>query len=337
MAGMSTNTAAAANGRASHPDEPVTRQPHDPEPAQVRREEVSFTSAGLRCDGWLYRPVGPGPHPGLVMAHGMGGIRAAVLPNFAERFAQNGIAVLVFDYRHSGTSEGHPRGLIDIATQRADYHAAIRYVRGLEGIDPQRIGLWGTSFSGGHVLDVTAEDSRIAAAVIQNPHVDGRSGRAATMRSAGPIQIARLAWAGLRDQAHALLGRPPHRVRLVGPPGSLAMFTTPDALPGYRSILPAEPHDWEPAVPARIMLHARFDRPYRHAPRIHCPLLVCVCDRDRLSPPRPAVDVSDKAPHGELRRYPIEHFDLFTGPWFEQVISDQIAFLRRTLVQANPR
>jgi dienelactone hydrolase len=293
---------------------------------------VSFDSGGQRCDGWLYRPASSGPHPCLVMAHGLGGIRSAVLPDIAQRFADARIAALVFDYRHSGTSDGEPRGLIDITKQRQDYRAAIAHARQLSGIDARRIAAWGTSFSGGHVLTLAAEDPQLAAAVIQNPFVDGRAAVAAILRSAGRARTALLVWKGLRDEAWRLLGRDPHRVALVGAPGTTALMTTPDAVPGYASILPDEPVGWEPAVPARIVLRLGSDRPALRAPHVHCPLLVCVCDYDLISPPSAARRVAHHAPHGELRRYPIGHFDLFTGRWQQPVVTDQIAFLRRTLL-----
>ena len=305
-------------------------------PPAVSREDVSFRSAGARCDGWLYRPAGAGPHPCVVMAHGLGGIRAAALPRFAERFASAGVAALVFDYRFQGTSEGEPRGLIDIGKQRQDYRAAIAYARTLHGLDSERIALWGTSFSGGHVLSLAAEDAGIAAAVIQNPFVDGRSSVAATLRSAGRRRTALLVWQGVRDECHRLLGRAPHRVKLAGPPGAVALMTTPDALAGYASILPADPIGWEPAVPARLVLRIGSYRPARRAHRVRCPLLVAVCDRDQISPARPAVRVAERAPRGELRRYPIGHFDLFSGRWFERVVDDQIRFLRHILLKPPP-
>jgi pimeloyl-ACP methyl ester carboxylesterase len=101
---------------------------------------------------------------------------------------------------------------------------------------------------------------------------------------------------------------------------------------GYRSILPADPIGWEPAVPARVVLRLGSDRPGLLARHVRCPVLVCVCDHDRISPPRPAARVAEQAPHGELRRYPIGHFDLFTGRWLEQVMHDQVTFLRRVLL-----
>lgn len=117
-----------------------------------------------------------------------------------DPFAAAGIAALTYDYRHLGTSEGEPRGLIDITRQRADYRAAIDLARRLDGIDHERIALWGTSFGGGHVLATAARYHGIAAAIIQNPFVDGHAAAGAAIRSSGRIHAYRLAWRAVRGR-----------------------------------------------------------------------------------------------------------------------------------------
>lgn len=95
------------------------------------------------------------------------------LDAYAEQFARAGIAALVFDYRHFGASEGEPRQLLSIRKQHEDYEAAIAYVRALDGVDPDRVAVFGSSFSGGHVLCVASRDPRVAAVIAQCPYADG--------------------------------------------------------------------------------------------------------------------------------------------------------------------
>ena len=178
----------------------------------------------------------------------------------------------------------------------------------------------------------SAGDVPVTAAVIQNPFVDGRATTAATVRSQGLAATVRLGWTGLRDALQDRLGRAPLRVPLAGAPGSVALMTTPDAVAGYESIMPDDPTGFEPAVPARIALRLRSYRPARRAHRVRCPLLVCACVDDALSPAAAAAEVAARAPHGELRRYPIGHFELFGGRWFERVVEDQVDFLSRHLL-----
>ena len=146
------------------------------------------------------------------MAHGFTATRGDRLPAYAERFAAAGLAVLLFDYRHFGDSTGTPRQLLDIGRQQADYRAAVAFARTLDGIDAQRIGLFGTSFSGGHVVAVAAQDPSIAAVVSQCPFADGL----AALRVVPPRVALRATALGLADQAAGLAGRAPRTMPAVG-------------------------------------------------------------------------------------------------------------------------
>jgi dienelactone hydrolase len=292
----------------------------------MKRRDVTFDSGGDQCAAWLYTPDSPGPHPIAVLAHGFGGVREARLWAYAERFAEAGIAALVFDYRGFGGSSGEPRQLLSIPRQLDDWRAAIAFARRLDGIDPDRVAAWGTSFSGGHVAVIAAEDSRLAAAISQGPFFDGL----AALQAAGPANIVRLTVAGLRDEARRLRRRPPFMLPVVGPPGTPAAMNSPDAQPGYMALF-ASPEAWRNEVAARIGLRVGLYRPIRHAARVRCPLLVCVADRDVVTPPGPAVAAAARAPRGELRRYDAGHFDIYVGMTFELVVADQVEFLRRHL------
>jgi len=138
------------------------------------RTDITFHSGDDWCAGWLYRPEGfEGPRPLMVMAHGFSGTKELRLPAYAERFCAAGIGVLLFDYRHFGASGGEPRQLLDISRQHADFRRALAYARDLDWVDPERVGLFGSSFGGGHVLAVGAADGRVAAIVSQCPFTDG--------------------------------------------------------------------------------------------------------------------------------------------------------------------
>jgi dipeptidyl aminopeptidase/acylaminoacyl peptidase len=78
------------------------------------------TRSGDSLEAWLYLPGGEGPHPVIVMAHGIGAVKAGGLAPFAERFRHEGFASLVLDYRHFGGSEGQPRELLSVPRQRED-------------------------------------------------------------------------------------------------------------------------------------------------------------------------------------------------------------------------
>ncbi len=177
------------------------------------------------------------------------------------------------------------------------------------------------------MIEIAAGDPRVAAVVSQVPHIDG----IATLREAGPANALRLLAAGLTDQVGALLGREPHPLAIVGPPGSTAAMNSPDAEPGYRAIYD-DGFEWRNEVAARIALRVAMYRPGRRAADVACPLLVQVAADDVITPPAPAIEAAARAPRGELLTYAgLGHFDVYRGEPFERVTSDQLDFLGRHL------
>lgn len=290
----------------------------------VEREDVHFESEGTRCAGWLFRPDGDGGRrPIVVLAHGFGGTMEARLGAYAERFAEAGIAALVFDYRHFGDSEGEPRQLLSISKQHVDWRAAIAFARGLEGIDPRRLALWGTSYSGGHAVVVGSERTDIAAVVAQAPFADGM----ATLAAAGAADAAKLMAAGLTDAARAALGREPKRIAIVAEPGEQAAINQPGSLQGYLALFgPDEVFCNE--VTARSALEIGLYSPLRKAKALRAPLLVLTCGEDTVTLPGVAKKMADRAPRGRHIDYPgWAHFDIYVGEQFERTIGDQTEFL----------
>ncbi len=292
----------------------------------MAREDVRFLSGDAECAGWLYRPDGAnGDVACVVLAHGFGGVKEARLDAYAERFAGAGYAALVFDYRCHGDSGGDPRLLIDIGRQRDDWRAALAHARGLDGVDPNRIVAWGTSFSGGHVVELAAAGERVAAVIAQGPFMSG----AAVLWSAGFAHNVRLTASGLRDAVAGLRGRE-HTIAVVGPPGTTAAMTSPDAEPGYLALFPPG-YDWPNRFLPRGTLSLPAQRPYAKASRITCPLLVQVMSGDVVTPPGASRKAAERAPRGELIEYPGGHFDIYVGEPFERAVGDQIEFLDRVV------
>jgi fermentation-respiration switch protein FrsA (DUF1100 family) len=287
------------------------------------REDVTFASGGERCAAWLYRPDGDEPAPCVVLAHGWSGIREQRLDAYAERFAAAGMAALVFDYRHFGASDGEPRQLLDIPRQVEDWQAAVAFARVLAGVDPERIALWGTSFSGGHVVTVASEDRRIAAVVAQVPFADGLR----NLPRLGVRHALRLTREGLLDQIGALVGRQPRMIASVGPPGSVAVMTSPDSEPGYHALTPPGVR-WPNKAAARICVKLTSYRPIRRAAEVRCPILFAIAEDDAVTPADFAEEAARRAPRSEVRRYPgAGHFDVYVGELFERVVADQVEFL----------
>ena len=135
------------------------------------RRDVTFESEGATMDGWFYVPDSNPPWPVVVMAHGFSATRRMVADRYAEAIVEAGPAVLLYDHRGFGESGGEPRRQINPWIQARGYRDAISFVTTLEGVDPERIALWGDSLSGGVALCVAAVDDRVAALVVQVPSI----------------------------------------------------------------------------------------------------------------------------------------------------------------------
>ncbi len=293
------------------------------------RRELHFTSGTDRCHAWIYMPppADTGRPPMIVMAHGLGAVKALRLGAFAERFWAAGYACLVFDYRHFGDSDGEPRELLSISRQRQDWRAAVAFARSLPDIDRDRIVLWGTSFGGGHAIVTAADDRDVVAAIAQCPFTDGT----ASARQISPRGAARLAAAAASDHLARLIGRPPVRVKVAARAGEVGLMDAEDVIDGVLGLLDASgltEEQYRNDVPARVALEIPLDAPGRRASEVRCPILFCVCDTDTVAPAQATLRHAAKAPLGEIRRYPAGHFDIYIGEHFERVVADQLAFLR---------
>jgi pimeloyl-ACP methyl ester carboxylesterase len=140
----------------------------------MMKRNIEFSSKGVTCRGWLITPdKGNGPFPTLIMAGGWCYTKEIVMPDYADFFTREGVACLLFDYRNFGESDGMPRQHLDPWMQIADYRNAISFAETLQEVDANRIGIWGISYSGGHVLIAGALDSRVRCIVSNIPVVDG--------------------------------------------------------------------------------------------------------------------------------------------------------------------
>lgn len=283
-------------------------------------EESSFPSGDDRCAATLYRPTdATHPTPCVVMAQGFSLTRFDGAPDVAQAFAQAGFSGLIFDYRYFGDSSGEPRQLVDHVRQREDLAAAVAHARSLEGIDPDRVALWGYSFGGGHVLHHAAADASVAAAILHFPLVDGL----ATMGHIGMRPALRITGAMLAALSRRRLVHLP----AAGPPGSLAMLTKEEAAPGFEA-LRADGSRWRNEFRARPTQPLGAYRPVKVAAEVRCPLLACLGEHDTIVPAAPIERAAKRAPHGELRRYDLAHFDCFSAG-FDTVLADQVEFLDR--------
>jgi uncharacterized protein len=193
----------------------------------MRKDIQLKTEDGTTLRDWHYVPDGQlDMVPTIVMAHGYSAVKEMYLDSFAEVFCKAGLACLVFDNRNFGASDGEPRQEIDPWQQVRDYRDAITFAETLETTDPERIGIWGSSYSGGHVLVVGAIDRRVKCVVAQVPLISGHANARRLIRA---DYIA-----GLQmfdgDRRARMQGQPPATIPVVSEsPAGPAGLPTPDS------------------------------------------------------------------------------------------------------------
>ncbi len=291
----------------------------------MTRSDLSLAGHGDTLAAWHYPAqtdawTTAAGRPCIVMAHGFGATKDAGLTPFAERFAAAGADVVIFDYRGFGTSGGSPRQNVDHRRHRDDYRSVVSQVRGLVGIDPDRIVLWGSSYSGGHVVAVAARDPRVAAVVSQGAAMDGLAAVVEIIKYAGLGQLLRLT-------AHAVRGvvQRTYTIPIVAAPGELAAITSHDALSGYEIIMGPT---FENRMLARGILPILINRPVASAAKLAMPLMLVVAASDTIAPPSAVERVATKTRgRVEVERFDVGHFDIYQGETFEKSISAQVEFL----------
>ena len=279
----------------------------------MARRDVEFNAEGVTLRGWFYAAgTGGAPAPAVVMAHGFSAVKEMYLDSFAEVFAAAGLNVLVFDNRNFGASDGEPRQEIDPWAQVRDYRHAITYAGTLPEVAPGRIGIWGSSYSGGHVLVVAAIDRRVKAVVSQVPLISGHDNLRALVR-ADFI-------AGLREQFEAdrlarFNGEPPVLVPVVDEdPLAPSALPTADSWQWFTETGKTRAPAWLNEVTLRSVEMFTEYEPVTYLPYIsQTPLLLAVAEGDHLVPVELAIAAYEKAHQPkELVILPGGHFDAYT-------------------------
>lgn len=299
-------------------------------PDEGIRVDADFTSEGCRCAAWLYRPecVPAGTKlPIVVMAHGFAGQRRFRLPSYAKRFVDRGIAVLVFDYRHFGDSEGEPRNVVNHWRQQRDWRAAIEHAGTIEGIDATRIGLWGSSFSGGHVVALAGSDLGRDIRAISS-HVPMLS----MVRSLRikPKTLLQAVGHGLWDCTKAIFGAAPHYVPVVAPPAKFAALNQEGCDEGYHSMVP-ESETWANQVAARSLVTSLLFDPGRKASNVQCPALFVIANHDQVIRTRVSTAIVKKVRNAEPVYVDADHFEVYQGEHFDRISTLQSDFFERCL------
>ncbi|PJE37540.1 acetylxylan esterase [Pseudooceanicola lipolyticus] len=283
------------------------------------KTDITFnTEDGTTLAGWFFAAAGAdGPAPTVIMCHGFSATKEMHLDGFAKTFQAAGMNVIVYDNRNLGDSGGTPRGEIDPEQQIRDFRDAITYAQGRADVDPNRIGAWGSSYSGGHVLVVAARDRRVKCVVSQVPLVQGLENARRLVRSD--------LWAGLRegfvaDRQARLRGEAPLTMPVIG-----ETFGDPCALPTedshrFFSDLPEEKRGrWQNEITLRSMeLFTEYEPGDAIARIAPTPLMIVVGRDDHLTPADMTLAAYERALEPKkLLVLECGHFEAYTDGPFE--------------------
>ena len=191
--------------------------------------------------------------------------------------------MLVFDHRGFGASTGEPRQEADPVLQARDYRHAITWLCARTEVDAERIGIWGSSYSGGHVLQVAGVDKRVRCVVAQVPMV---SGHAQTQRRVPPARLAPMHALHAQERMRLAAGEPP-RLRAIIPDSDKDAFVydAPEAIDFYSQGERLAPGRWRNEVTLSTVAHSTEYEPGAHMEFISpIPLLMLVADNDTITP-----------------------------------------------------
>jgi uncharacterized protein len=289
--------------------------------SNVSVEDIEFCAAGTTLRGWFVRPAhGDHPRPCVILQHGFAGVKEMHLRDYAERFAAAGLSALVYDHPGFGASDavpGTPRQEIDPWQQVRGIQHAITYAQSRQEVQADRIGMWGSSYGGGHALVVAAIDRRVKAVVAQVPAISG---------SATFSHIVRIdQWAAMDAMFEAerlarMAGAEPTMIPVVtADPMAPAALPMADAYEFMMRVSQERAPGWLNEVTVSTMEHLRGYNPADFVPLIApTPLLLAVGQHDRVSATELGLAAFEAARHPKkLQMLPGGHFDAYDGQGFE--------------------
>lgn len=248
----------------------------------MSKRAVEFNANGVTLRGTFFTPdSGSAPFPTVVFAHGFSGVKEQALEDYARVCSEHGVAALAYDHRCLGASDGEPRQDIDPIQQARDFRQAITYVQSLDEVDAERIGVWGSSYTGAQVLMLGAVDPRVKAVVSQVPLISGYRNLMRLIPSdAVPDLLAMLE----AERTHLLNGGEPNLMKMCSDDP-----TEPHAFPGETTfryltkVMPAP--NWRNEVTVRSIDYSLEFDVTQFLDRIGAtPVLMIVATEDTTTP-----------------------------------------------------
>ncbi|ANF83252.1 alpha/beta hydrolase (plasmid) [Acinetobacter sp. NCu2D-2] len=284
----------------------------------------NFLSDGVECSATLHVPVTQQKKqlPAILMVGGWGSVQGALTDSFINHFIAQGYAVMEFDYPGWGLSGGFPRQDINPWKRVKTAHNALAHLKNQQQVNAHQIIVWGTSFGGGHVVDLVVDHPELKGAIIQVPMLDGIS----TVRSVPLPQMMKFFGYGMVDRL-----KPGARICIptVAKPGELGAMDRDRAWDAMQLAKDTLKIDYDNRVTARSLLTMGFYRPWKRLKHVKIPMLIVGATQDTVAP-----FVAEKIKRVnnsliEVKTIDADHFDPYFEPFFSKNLAYQLAFLNR--------
>lgn len=288
-------------------------------------DKTFFPCSGEKCAGLIYRPIGVPETPGVVMAFGFGMVKEIHAEDYAPRFAEAGYTVLVFDYRRFGESTGHPRQALYPLDQIEDYRCAVNYIKTLPNVDHRKICLWGTSFSGGHViLQLAFPQPGVRCGIAQVPNLYTYKTAISYAGSIEPymelVEAFRdRACKGSRDIIPIVSESGPSVIRSSE---AIEYYTRKASeYPRFKNYITIDSLE-------KILLYS----PGLYAGLVSRPIFILAALRDKTTPPEFVREAASQIrAEKKLLEVDAGHFNIYEEPLLSKIVEEEISFMKQYL------
>lgn len=293
--------------------------------------DIHFQSQGLNCAGRLFIPENLSESqkaPAIVMAHGLGAVKEQGLEPFAKEFCQAGFVTLVFDYRYFGESEGEPRCQHFPLEMAEDYKNAVTWISMQPEVDHERIGIWGTSYSGGLAVHVGTFDPRVKAVVAQAPSTITPTDR----KAANPEKWVKVGELLGQDRMERYSTGKLNYLKVVASDGEPCVLPGEESYYHYRKLAEAAPNFQNKITLESLEKMREFNPVASIQMMAPTALLMLPAEKDSLLPFEAVKAAFDQAGEPkEIMPMPIGHYDVYEDPWRAKAIEKSVAWYIRYL------
>lgn len=287
------------------------------------KKEIDFYSKKVRCSALVYKPKLDSSKGLIVMAHGLGGVKELWIDKFADFFSKNGYECFLFDYRNQGASDGSKKQLVNVKDQLEDWNNAIDFAK--QNSKTKNIILFGSSFSGGHVIKLLSERKDVKMAISQCPYTDAL----ATTKTFPMKRILRFVFPVIFDLLSCVTGYHPYMLQLASKDGKTALMKVPN----FEVYLEKIPKDLNVpnAAPARTILQFLKYSPGKYFKKITKPIFVAPCLKDNLAPASKTIELAHQCKTAVVKEFDCDHFDIYFGEYFKDACNSYLEFLDNSI------